>query len=87
MTIKPKNTQAKELSKWGIAIGVILVIGLSVIRGFWPLFGGGTSFGMSQGDILLLGLFCIGAWSPVYLSMWFDKFLGTTKVGACGNDS
>lgn len=77
----PKEAvKAKELSKWGIALGVFLVVALTLVRGFWSLFFEGT-FGLSQMDIILLGLFCIGAWSPVFLSMWFDKFLGPKAGG------
>lgn len=91
MTGTRRTVKARELSKWGIAFGVILVVVLSIVRGFWPIIAGeeaisGVSFGMSQMDIILLGLFCISAWSPVYLSLWFDKFLGKTG-GACGSDA
>jgi len=81
MSTPKEAVKAKELSKWGIALGVTLVVILSLVRGFWPLFGKETVFGLTQVDILLLGLFCIGAWSPVFLSMWFDKFLGDKAGG------
>lgn len=93
MAAEKTPVKAKELSKWGIALGVLLVVALSIARGFWPVIvralslESGSSFGMTQGDILLLGLFCISAWSPVFLSMWFDKFLGPRSEGACGSAS
>jgi hypothetical protein len=81
------SAKAKELSKWSIVFGVFLVVVLSLARGFWPLVVPGVAFGMSQVDIILLGLFCIGAWSPVYLSLWFDKFLGPKSGGPCGPEN
>jgi hypothetical protein len=78
-----KSVKAKELSKWGIAIGTLLVIALSLIRGFWTS-SDGNAFGLSVDDILKIGTFCVIVWSPVYLSMWFDKFLGKKEEDSCG---
>jgi hypothetical protein len=78
-----QTVKAKELSKWGIALGTAIVIGLSLIRGFWSS-SEGKAFGLSVDDILKIGAFCVIVWSPVYLSMWFDKFLGKKEGDSCG---
>jgi len=78
------RAKAKDLSKWGIAIGTVLVVSLSCVRGFFP-YCTGREFGLSMVDILELGGFCVATWSPVYISLWIDKFTGRTQEGACGS--
>ncbi len=76
------STGVKDLSKWGVVIGTVLVVALSILKAFWGLFSS-ASFGLSMTEIVMVGGFCVVAWSPVYVSLWIDKFTGK-KEAPCG---
>jgi hypothetical protein len=78
--VKQKNAvEAKALSMWAIVAGGVWVAVHSVIMALWPRWNE-RPYGLTMRDILLSGAFLIISWSPVYGSIWIDKFLGR-KLG------
>lgn len=75
---------AKKCSLWAIIFAVVWVLGLSIVKAFFPLFGGGE-FGLSIYEIIACGVFFVVAFSPVYRSIWLDKKFGIGS-GASGGD-
>jgi hypothetical protein len=66
--------KAKGLSLWAIVLGGVWVAAHSIIMAFWPRWNE-RPYGLSMKDILFSGAFLILSWSPVYGSVWIDKFL------------
>jgi NADH:ubiquinone oxidoreductase subunit 5 (subunit L)/multisubunit Na+/H+ antiporter MnhA subunit len=77
---KTKNTDAKEISKWSMVVASIWIAGLSLLKAFWPLLSG-AEFGLTMNEILLSGVVLAAVFTPVYLSLWIDKFTMAFKGG------
>jgi NADH:ubiquinone oxidoreductase subunit 5 (subunit L)/multisubunit Na+/H+ antiporter MnhA subunit len=77
---KGKIVKASEISKWSMVVASIWIAGLSLPKAFWHLFSS-TEFGLSMNEILLSGVFLAAVFTPVYLSMWIDKFTVAFKGG------
>jgi hypothetical protein len=74
--VKGRNRpEAKALSLWAIVAGGVWVAAHSLLMALWPLWSD-RPYGLAMRDILLSGIFLILSWSPVYGSVWIDKFLG-----------
>jgi hypothetical protein len=67
--------EAKTLSLWAIVLGGAWVAAHSLLMAFWPLWSE-RPYGLSMRDAIVSGAFLIISWSPVYGSVWIDKFLG-----------
>ena len=67
--------KAKGVSLLAIVAGGLWVALHSVLMALWPLWNE-RPYGLSMKDILVSGVFLILSWSPVYGSIWIDKFLG-----------
>jgi hypothetical protein len=78
-----KAVEAKALSMWAIVAGGVWVAAHSVIMALWPRWNE-RPYGLTMQDILWSGAFLIIAWSPVYGSIWIDKFLGRKLGGPAG---
>jgi hypothetical protein len=70
-----ERTRAKALSLWAIVAGGVWVAAHSLLMALWPLWSE-RPYGLSMRDIIFSGAFLIISWSPVYGSVWIDKFLG-----------
>jgi hypothetical protein len=77
--------KAKGVSLWAIVAGGFWVAFHSVLMALWPLWSE-RSYGLSMRDVLFSGVFLILSWSPVYGSIWIDKFLGR-KLDIMGKDT
>lgn len=66
--------KAKGVSLLAIVAGGLWVALHAVLMALWPLWNE-RPYGLSMNDILLSGVFLILSWSPVYGSIWIDKFL------------
>jgi NADH:ubiquinone oxidoreductase subunit 5 (subunit L)/multisubunit Na+/H+ antiporter MnhA subunit len=78
--VKAKNTKASEISKWSMVVASIWIAGLSLLKAFWPLLSR-AEFGLTMNEILLSGVVLAAVFTPVYLSMWIDKFTAAFKGG------
>ncbi|MDR0400247.1 MAG: hypothetical protein LBH51_04820 [Treponema sp.] len=78
--VKAKSTDAREISKWSMVVASIWIAGLSLLKAFWPLLSG-TEFGLTMNEILLSGVVLAAVFTPVYLSLWIDKFTMAFKSG------
>jgi hypothetical protein len=74
------KTSASEVSKWSMVVAAIWIAGLSLLKALWPLLSG-TEFGLTMNEILLSGVVLAAVFTPVYLSMWIDKFTTAFKGG------
>jgi hypothetical protein len=70
-----ERPKAKALSLRAIVAGGAWVAAHSLLMALWPLWSE-RAYGLSMRDVLLSGMFLILSWSPVYGSVWIDKFLG-----------
>ena len=68
-----KTVSAREVSKWGMVLGVLWIGVLSLLKGAWPLIKLDSEFGLSMLDIIYSGLAMVAIFSPVYLSILMDK--------------
>lgn len=84
--MKERNKpEAKALSLGAIVAGGVWVASHSLLMALWPLWSE-RAYGLSMRDILLSGVFLIASWSPVYGSVWIDKFLGR-RLDALAKDA
>ncbi|MDR0708584.1 MAG: hypothetical protein LBF77_00790 [Spirochaetaceae bacterium] len=72
--------EAKALSLRAIVLGGVWVAAHSLFMALWPLWSE-RPYGLSMRDSLFSGVFLIVSWSPVYGSIWIDKFLGRKLDG------
>jgi hypothetical protein len=77
--------KAKGISLWAIVAGGLWVALHTVLAALWPLWSE-RPYGLSMKDILLSGMFLILSWSPVYGSIWIDKFLERKLGGAVNKE-
>jgi hypothetical protein len=87
--MKGRKPEAKSLSLWAIVSGGVWVAAHSVLMALWPHWNE-RPYGLNMKDIIWSGTFLIISWSPVYGSIWIDKFLrrkldvlSQTKEGQC----
>jgi hypothetical protein len=59
-------------------VASIWIAGLSLLKAIWPLLSK-TEFGLTMNEILLSGVVLAAVFTPVYLSMWIDKFIAAFK--------
>jgi NADH:ubiquinone oxidoreductase subunit 5 (subunit L)/multisubunit Na+/H+ antiporter MnhA subunit len=78
--VKAKGANAREISKWSMVVASIWIAGLSLLKAFWPLLSG-AEFGLTMNEILLSGVVLAAVFTPVYLSLWIDKFAAAFKGG------
>jgi hypothetical protein len=74
------NTKASEISKWSMVVASIWIAGLSLLKAVWPILSR-VEFGLTMNEILLSGVVLAAVFTPVYLSMWIDKFTAAFKGG------
>jgi NADH:ubiquinone oxidoreductase subunit 5 (subunit L)/multisubunit Na+/H+ antiporter MnhA subunit len=77
---KGKAASASEISKWSMVVASIWIAGLSLLKAFWHLLSD-TEFGLTMNEILLSGVVLAAVFTPVYLSLWIDKFTAVFKGG------
>jgi NADH:ubiquinone oxidoreductase subunit 5 (subunit L)/multisubunit Na+/H+ antiporter MnhA subunit len=78
--VENKTASAREISKWSMVVAAIWIAGLSLLKAFWHLFSS-AEFGLTMNEILLSGVVLAAIFTPVYLSMWIDKFTAAFKGG------
>lgn len=70
-----KKLKAKELSKWGMVLAVVWVIVMMVLKAIWGAVSPSSVFGLSTAGILSAGAVIVILFTPVYRSIWIDKYL------------
>ncbi|MDR2785004.1 MAG: hypothetical protein LBB83_03715 [Treponema sp.] len=78
--VKAKTASASAISKWSMVVASIWIAALSLLKAFWPVLSN-TEFGLTMNEILLSGVVLAAVFTPVYLSLWIDKFTAGFKGG------
>ena len=68
-----KTVGAKNISKWGIVLAIVIVILYNFV---YMLKTGDIPTPDKQNSVIMLGAFCIASFSPVYISIILDKIFG-----------
>ncbi|MEL3908050.1 MAG: hypothetical protein P1P64_03415 [Treponemataceae bacterium] len=73
-----KKKKATEQSRKAIILASLWVLLHSIIKAVVPVLGYGE-YGLSMQDIITSGSFFIIGWTPIYGSIWLDKFFSKDK--------
>ena len=63
---------AKEVSKGSMIFAAVWIPVISIVKAIWGIFTP-VEFGLSTGDIIMVGIAVAGVFSPVYFSIILDK--------------
>jgi hypothetical protein len=59
-------------------VAAVWIAGISLLKVLWLLLSK-SGFGLTMNEILLPGMVLAAVFTPVYLSMWIDKYTGAFK--------